>query len=221
MSQDEHSNDKPLELDVALPQLEEARSMESPEAGASTLLSDDIPIIAAKLACSEAFLRLLTSDLKFQDFTRELLLTIIQTVKCEAGSILEINHQNRTIFFRSAVGVSSDRVVRFIIPMGQGIVGYVAESRQPLVVANVEENQVHLKAITDAIGFEARNMVALPVVIRGEVFGVIELLNRVGDDGFSPADVELLSAICELAAKAIEIRLMISWAMQKQASEAA
>jgi GAF domain-containing protein len=101
--------------------------------------------------------------------------------------------------------------------MGQGIVGHVAEARRPLVVSDVSENKMHLKAIQDAVGFTARNLVALPIVIRGRIYGVLELLNRIGENDYTPADVELLTYACEMAAKAIEARLMIAWSAKRRA----
>lgn len=206
---DKSDSDSPVQ-----PTLEEPDTVELPEAGVGTLLGDGIPSMASKLTVLENLTALLTRDLKFQDFIREVLVTIMKAVKSEAGSILEVNYEDRTIFFRAAAGHSSDRVVRFVIPMGQGIVGYVVESQQPLIVADVPENRIHLKAITDAIGFSARNLVAVPIVIRGRVYGVLELLNRVGQDTYTEADVELLRKLCFYAARAIEIRLMITWAQQ-------
>ena len=173
-----------------------------------------LPIMATKLSSVESMLSLLTRNVKFSDFTREILLSIMKAVKCEAGSILEVDHKNNTLFFRSLVGQSSERIARFVIPMGKGIVGYVAESQQPLVVANVKENEVHLKAVQHTAGFEARNIVALPIIIRSKVYGVLELINRVGEADFTKEDVELLTYMCANAGRAIEIRLMLAWAQQ-------
>ena len=53
------------------------------------------------------------------------------------------------------------------------------------MVSDVAENKMHLKAIQDAVGFEARNLVAVPIVIRGRIFGVLELLNRIGEHDFT------------------------------------
>ena len=69
-------------------------------------------------------------------------------------------------------------------------------------------------AIEKAVGFETRNMIAVPIVIRGKIFGVLELLNRVGDDNYSPGDIELLTYLCDIAARSIEIRLMLGWGRQ-------
>ncbi len=209
---------EPIDTDT-MPILERPETVESPEAGVSTLFSDDVPALASKVIAYEALFRLMTSDLKFQDFMREILLMLMKTVKSEAGSILEINHKDRTIFFRAAVGHSSDRVVRFVIPMGKGIVGHVAESRQPLVVSNAAENERHLTAIADAVGFQVRNLVALPIVVRGQVFAVVELLNRIGEGNYSDSDVELLSSLCDVIARAVEVRLMIAWGVNPESKD--
>lgn len=191
-----------------LPQLEDA--LESVDPAGRGLFQEDVAKLASKLSVAEELFRLVSADLKFQDFIREILLAVMKTVKSEAGSILEVNHEKKAIFFRAAVGISSDRVVHFLIPLGKGIVGYVAESRQPLVVSNVDESKIHLKSIPSTVGFETRNLVALPLLIRGRIYGVLELINRIGDEKFTESDVELLLSLCQLVSRAIEIRLMIS-----------
>lgn len=204
---------------IDLPQLEE-HSPAHRSAGTNTLFPDDsVAAMVSKVHALESMLELCTRDLKFQDFMRETLLTVMEVVKSEAGSILELDSVNRCFFFRAVAGQSSDRVNHFVVPWGQGIVGHVAESRQPLVVNNVDENKIHLKALAKAVGFETRNMVALPILVRGEIFGVIELLNRVGEDDYTPTDIDTLTYVCSAMAKAIEIRLMIGWALNKSGSD--
>lgn len=187
---------------------------------ANPLFQDDdsLATTLSKVLTLESFMTAIARDTSFKEFIRDILLTVQQSVKSEAGSILEFDHRNRTLFFRATVGQSADRVDHFVIPIGQGIVGHVAESRQAIVVNNVAENQIHLKSIQDAVGFPARNLVAIPILIRGRVFGVLELLNRIGEDSYTPEDLELLKYICSQASKAIEIRLMIAWALQKKSS---
>lgn len=177
---------------------------------------DSFAFVTAKNVGLESLFRLLTKSLKFNDFMREILLTLMKVVKSEAGSILEVDHKNKQMIFRAVVGQSSDSITQFTVPLGQGIAGYVAESLQPLIVSELKDNRMHLKAIEKAVGFETRNLIALPIVIRGKIYGVVELLNRVGDDTYSPGDVELLTYLCDAAAKAIEVRLMLAYAQQAQ-----
>jgi GAF domain-containing protein len=215
------SDPKELELNTIL---EAPPAPETPVTAVDGAIftGDTVALVMAKFAVIEQFLQLLTRDCSFNDFTREVLLSIMKVVKSEAGSILELDYRHSTIFFRAIVGQSSDRLTGFVIPLGQGIVGYVAESRQPLVVSNLEENKHHLKSIEKAVGFETRNLVAVPIIVRGRVYGVLELLNRVGEPDYTAVDVELLKYLCEMAAKAIEVRMMLAWSRsQGQAGGAA
>lgn len=200
------------------PVLEEPEGPDSPGAGSDLLLDSTVSVISAKLAFLEAALKILVRNENFNDFLRDTLLAMMKVVPCEAGSILEIDHTHKQIFFRTAAGYSSDKVVKFVIPLGKGIVGHVAESKQPLIVDDVAHNKVHLEAIQKAVGFDARNMLAAPIIIRGNVYGVVELLNRSATAGFSSADVEMIMYCCEMAAKTIEMRMMLAWSATRRAA---
>jgi GAF domain-containing protein len=182
---------------------------------AGIFTDDSVATATSKLLCLEAFISIMNRDYKFHEFMREILLAIMKVVKSESGSILELDPSSHSLFFRAVIGRSSEQLTKFTIPKGQGIVGHVAESRQPLAVPNVEENAVYLKSVQDAIGFTARNLICAPIIIRGQVYGVVELLNRVGEENYSPSDIELLTYLCDAAAKIIEVRLMLGWAMQQ------
>jgi GAF domain-containing protein len=174
---------------------------------------DSLPLVSAKLNVVESMLSLSVKDCKFAEFIHELLMVAMKVVPCEAGSFLELDANSQSLFFRATVGQNSENVAKFVIPVGKGIVGHVAESLQPYVETNPSEHQLQLKSIDDAVGFSTRNIAAVPVIIRGKLFGVLEVLNRVGDGGFSKEDLDLLVYTAEKAAKTIEIRLMFASAL--------
>lgn len=201
---------------IVEPLLEAPPSLDMPSQGIEGLFDEEAMALAASKATGlESFLRLLSSDMGFQDFMRELLLSFMKLVRSEAGSILEINHKEKHFFFRTTAGIISDQLHRFTIPLGKGIVGHVAESRRALSVEAIDENSVHLRAISDSLGFRVKCLVAIPLMIGGRIFGVIELINRVGEEKYSPADMDLLSYLAEQAGKAIEVRLQLAWALRR------
>lgn len=202
------------EIEITWTALEAPPAPDLPASSGGALFElDSMAMLTCKVMALEAFLALATRDLPFVEFSRELLMAFMRVIKSEAGSLFELDHESNQLFFRAIVGSSSDKLAGVSVPMGAGIVGHVAESRQPLVVSNVGENAMHLRSIQDAVGFEARNLVAVPILIRGQVYGVLELLNRVGEDGFDK-DIELLTYLCDAAARTIEIRLMLAWALK-------
>lgn len=145
---------------------------------------------------------------------------VVRIIPSEAGSIFEIDANDQLLFFRAATGQDSDKIRRTTIPFGKGIVSQVAESQQGIVVPNTQDNAHHLKLIGQMIGFEAKDLMAVPIIIRGKTYGVVELLNRTGGSTFTPDDLELLYDMIGYIAKAIEVRLMINWTREhlKQAA---
>jgi GAF domain-containing protein len=199
-----------------VPILEEPSEGETATHG-GLFVEDSFAINSSKLNVAEGLINILTRNYNFQEFIREILLTVMRAVTSEAGSFLEVDQTHAHLFFRCAVGTASDLITDFTIPIGQGVAGHVAESRRPYAVNNTAQNKIHLKSIGKAVGFEARNLVAVPIIIRGKVFGVLELLNRVGEKDYTDQDLEFLEYASQQIAKVIEVRLMISWAMKNQA----
>ncbi|MCC7440188.1 MAG: GAF domain-containing protein [Bdellovibrionales bacterium] len=177
--------------------------------------SGGLEVMSARAGFLETTLDLLTRDVSFEEFVRELLSVIVAASRSEAGSVLEINYKEESVFFRTALGYGAEQVVRFVIPLGQGIVGHVVESRLPFHMSHAEENKRHLASISHAVGFVVRNMIAVPLIIRGKVFGVVELLNRIAEDDYCQQDLDEVNQFCKYAAKAIELRLMMSWAASR------
>ncbi len=197
-----------------LPVLLEAQSVTdlSPAAqGAMFLDESAIAINASKLAALEGMAGLLGRDLSYQDFMREILLVFLKAIKCEAGSLFEAEPDGKVLFFRAVAGQSSDQLDSIRIPAGKGIVGHVHESRQITHVADCSKDDRFLKTVGDAVGFQTRNLIAAPIVIRGRVFGVVEVINRMGEGGFTSEDIELIGYLCDAASKFIEARLVMNW----------
>jgi hypothetical protein len=207
-------------LDLELPLLEELASTDlTPGAQGAVLLdSGAVALNATRLGVVELLLTLSVKDIPYEDFMRELLLLFLKGIKCEAGSLFETDPGGTFLFFRAVSGQQSDLLKDVQIPVGKGIVGFVHESRQVACVQDCENDPRFLRTVGDAVGFETRNLIAAPIVIRDQVFCVVELVNRIGEPGFSEEDVELVRYFSEFAAKAIEIRLMLNWKAQSHVS---
>lgn len=165
---------------------------------------------------AESILQSFVRDCNFTQFCDGLVNLIIKAIPCEAATLFELNQEAQSLFFRSTFGSDSNMgIPDLTIPMGQGFVGHVALSRKPILVSDVKKNKSHLSTVAQVIGFEAKNLIATPIIIRNNLFGVFELINRLEIPVFSSSDVELLTYFSDLASKAIEGRLMIAWAKKE------
>ncbi|MCB0211983.1 MAG: GAF domain-containing protein [Anaerolineae bacterium] len=121
----------------------------------------------------------------------------------EAGSLLLTDQSTGELVFQIALGDKADEVKPFRVPKGQGIAGQVAQSGQPLIISDAGLDARHFKDLDEKIQFVTRNILCVPLILHGQVIGVLQVLNKkVGD--FTQNDSELLSSIASYAAIAIE-----------------
>ena len=89
------------------------------------------------------------------------------------------------------------------IPLGEGIVGWVAREREPLIVADAQKDNRFFKDADKSTGFVTRSILGVPVVYADELLGVMEVLNPTGKKSFDDSDRDLLVSFANLAAVAI------------------
>ncbi len=89
------------------------------------------------------------------------------------------------------------------IPLGEGIVGWIARQRQPLIVADAQKDDRFFQDADKSSGLVTRSILGVPVEYADELLGVIEVLNPKGKAGFDESDKDLLVSFADLAAVAI------------------
>jgi HD-GYP domain-containing protein (c-di-GMP phosphodiesterase class II) len=120
----------------------------------------------------------------------------------ETSSIWELDEEGRELFFRVVRGRAAGEIRDLRVPLGQGIVGSVALSGEAEVVNDV--------ALDPRWGgdrqevFRTRALMAVPLVARGTVVGVLQLLNPVGRDRFSEDDLRRMRLFAALLAHPLQ-----------------
>ena len=84
------------------------------------------------------------------------------------------------------------------VKLGEGIVGYAALHREPVLVADVSQDPRYIEVLSDV-----RSELAIPLLIKDRCIGVVDLESP-ELDAFSKRDVEILSLLASQAAVAIE-----------------
>jgi phosphoserine phosphatase RsbU/P len=84
------------------------------------------------------------------------------------------------------------------VKLGEGLVGYAALHREPVLVSNVAEDPRYIQVVPDV-----RSELAIPMLIKDRCIGVFDLESP-ELDAFSKRDVEILTLLASQAAVAIE-----------------
>jgi signal transduction histidine kinase len=150
--------------------------------------------------------KLVSSTLDVQQIPRLLLRRTAEIVEAECGSLSLIDHERGGVVFQLAYDDQGQEVKgleNFLMPPGTGIVGLVAQTGEPVIANEVKKHPAWSPLPDQITGFTTRKLIAVPLIVEGEILGVMELLNKKTGD-FTPEDAQLLSLVASAAASAIQ-----------------
>lgn len=160
--------------------------------------------LASRIGALAGVGRLLHSGLDREQLLREIMVWIEAEIGCEAASLVLLQEDDHTLRFEVALGPKGDRLRDVTMEVGQGIVGSVVATGEPLLVPDTEKEPRFAKEIAQAVGFPARSILCVPMRTRTRVIGAIEVINRRDGSLFSEQDVALLTVIAQHAAMFLE-----------------
>ncbi|MDH7500768.1 MAG: ATP-binding protein, partial [candidate division NC10 bacterium] len=97
-----------------------------------------------------------------------------------------------------------EEVKQFRLKRGEGIAGWVAQERKPVLTSRVQEDPRFFATVDQMTQFATRSMIAAPLIYKDRVIGVAEAINKIGEGGFSERDLELFLGLCHQIAIAVE-----------------
>lgn len=124
-------------------------------------------------------------------------------VRAEAASLLLLDPTTNMLYFKVTTGAKGEEVKEFRIKIGQGIAGHVAETGQPLLIADAQQDNRWMREISDSIDYETRSMACVPLIIDNSTIGVVQVINKKDNTQFTHADMAVLEEFSSLAALAI------------------
>ncbi len=133
--------------------------------------------------------------------TTELAASILQA---KAATLFSIDTKQRELVFMVTKGAAAQVLEEKRIPLTHGVVGWVAMHGQPLIVNNTQKSKLFNSAVDSQTGFSTRNIVCVPLRIQDRTVGVLEVLNKETEEGFTSADAEWLTTMGQQSAIALE-----------------
>jgi len=139
----------------------------------------------------------------------------------EASSLMLYNPKRDVLEFTSVadevIGEAGGETLKRTVELkiGEGVAGWVAENRQPLIIKDAQKDPRFSKKSDKQTGFLTRTLLSAPLVYKEELLGVINVLNSKEKPSFDAEDQELLESFAHLATVAI-IRSRLLEARLKQ-----
>lgn len=137
-----------------------------------------------------------------------LLGVIIQIVKdslrVETASVLFFDSKRENVVFQVARGKRGREITGMTIPIGEGVVGWVAKNKKPAVVNDLRRDSRYSETLEKRFGLKTHSIMSIPLIRRGKMIGVIEAVNRHKGEQFTNDDLQLFLALGDHIATAVD-----------------
>jgi PAS domain S-box-containing protein len=114
-----------------------------------------------------------------------------------------LDEETDELVFVMTLEAGEEKLFGVRIPRGQGIVWSVTESQRYDIVGDVHSDPRFFRAVSDSVGYEVKNILCVPIVVKGRTIGVIELLNKL-EGLFTEEEAERLMRMAATIGVAIE-----------------
>jgi phosphoserine phosphatase RsbU/P len=138
---------------------------------------------------------------------------VIAAVGAERGFVM-LKEPDGTLSFRVARGMDQRTISAPGFQVSRGVTEQVARDGQPVLTSDAQQDdRFSMRQSIMTLGLRA--ILCVPLVVRGQVTGVVYVDNRLHAGLFTPADLELLVSIASSAAIAIENARLYQAAVEK------
>ncbi|MGL1893802.1 MAG: sensor domain-containing diguanylate cyclase [Spirochaetaceae bacterium] len=119
-------------------------------------------------------------------------------------SLFKFDRTSNLLYFAIFEGADVEQVKHVKLKPGEGIAGTVVSSGKSIFVKDAAKDSRFSNKVDLLTGFQTESIIAVPIKINNEVYGVIEIINHENHDLFSDEDHFILQSIADFAAIAFK-----------------
>jgi len=119
----------------------------------------------------------------------------------EMGSLMLLDKENQELSIKVAKGLSQDIIKNAKAKVGEGISGWVAKNKEPLLIKNIRRDKRFPKR--DGERYHNDSLLSVPLLARDKVIGVINVNNKTTKGIFNKKDLDTLEEISAHISNAI------------------
>ena len=170
----------------------------------------------AELTTLNSISQAITSTLDLTETLTIITENTTQLLQVDAASVVLLNKEAGDLWFAAASGEASEYVQGKRLALGQGILGWVAQAGEPLLVPDTANDPRYFGDFDAKSGFQARSILCVPLLVKGQPIGAIEAINKIKGT-FDEEDLRLLARLAVPAATAIENAQLFAQSQQEVA----
>ena len=148
--------------------------------------------------------RTLASTLELPTLLHSIVSVACELTESEAASILLYDPSSGELRFETGTSPQPDSLTQVSVPLDSSVAGRVFSKARPVVIQDAASDPRVYRQVDQALQFQTRSILGVPLLVRQEPIGVIEAVNKVGGRHYTEDDLAILDTLAAQAAVAIE-----------------
>lgn len=137
-----------------------------------------------------------------QELFDQILDSIVDSAGVEVASLMLLKPDG-LLHIASARGLSENIISSVRVAAGEGVSGHVLATREPVLISNLQQDS-RFKSLVGGERYSTQSLLSVPIMVRDELVGVINVNNKLSAESFDLEDQNLLVAIANQVALAME-----------------
>jgi len=162
-----------------------------------------MPEKASKLEHLLAVIRGIGSATDIDQLLQRLAVASSELTDSRAASILKFDVATTSLRFIAAPWHHQQAFKDIVVPLDESMAGWVFGHNRSLIVQDVSQDHRHYKAVDLAANFTTTSLLAVPMRYQGKTIGVLEVINKKGDEHYTEDDVTILEMLALYAGMAL------------------
>jgi signal transduction histidine kinase len=175
-----------------------------PSAKADSAPESQEALYRRELSTILRFGALVTSSLNIDTMLDNAMRWAEEFIGTEASSLFELDQAKGLLFVRLSRGPEKDPLKGITVMLGEGIVGHVVQTGKPMVIQDVTKEERFTDRFDRMTGFKTKSMICVPLIVRNQPVGAIEVINKKSGKRFARADLELMVSMAQFVSIAME-----------------
>ncbi|UCG29457.1 MAG: diguanylate cyclase [candidate division WOR-3 bacterium] len=137
----------------------------------------------------------INSSLKPKEILNTIMAKAADLINAEGWSVLLFNEKTRELVFEAASGKAGKKLLGMRLRIGQGVAGWVARYGKSLMVPDVSKDPRFYSGVDQQTQFITKSVLCVPMKSRDRVIGVVEVVNKIGEESFTRDDFEIFENV--------------------------
>lgn len=147
----------------------------------------------------------LNSSLDIEHLLPLVMISARDLLEAEASSLFLLDKKHNHLYCEVAIGEKGKTLKQYLrLEMGEGIAGWVAENKKPLLLEDAYQDQRFDQSWDKVSGFKTKSIICIPIFMKDHFLGTLEVMNKKDGKNFEVTDMEILEYMGNIAAIALE-----------------